>query len=199
MKNLISKEEMDQIDSICKEYGISNYSINSDGSIDVNGHVDLSVSNLTSLPLKFDRVDGMFDCSRNKLTTLDGAPNYARAFDCSNNNLTSLENGPNETKFHYACDSNRLVNLVGVAQRIGTYLSCRKNRTLISLYANTDIDLEGNFYRDMQHMPSGIFTYDKYMKQILRYQRHFEIWNDDHTLNVVNFKELIAEIEDGLE
>lgn len=199
MKNLISKTEKEQIDSICKTYGIRNYLINSDGSIDVNGHVDLSVSNLTSLPLKFDRVDGMFDCSSNKLTTLDGAPNYARAFDCSNNNLTSLENGPNETKFHYACDNNRLVNLVGVAQRIGTYLSCIKNRTLISLYANTDIDLEGNFYTDMKYMPAEIFIHDKHIKQILRYQRHFEIWNDDHTLNVVNFKVLIAEIVDGLE
>jgi len=41
MKNLISKEEKDRIDRICSNENIKNYSINSDGSIDVHGNVDL--------------------------------------------------------------------------------------------------------------------------------------------------------------
>jgi hypothetical protein len=41
------------IDSICEKYGITNYTINDDGSIDVDGDVNLSCKNLTKLPLKF--------------------------------------------------------------------------------------------------------------------------------------------------
>lgn len=33
---------------------------------------------------------------------------------------------------------------------------------------------------------------------ILKYQRHFFVWNDDLTFNVENFNGLIFEIEDGL-
>ena len=55
------------IDLICKKYGITNYTINQDGSIDVNGSVNLSRENLTKLPLKFNRVSGYFDCSNNQL------------------------------------------------------------------------------------------------------------------------------------
>jgi len=36
-----------EIHKICKEYGIENYTINNDGSIDVDGYVDLSNMELT--------------------------------------------------------------------------------------------------------------------------------------------------------
>ena len=38
-----------KIDEICKQYGIENYTINTDGSIYVDGHVDLSDKELTKL------------------------------------------------------------------------------------------------------------------------------------------------------
>lgn len=44
MKNLITKEEKDNIDSICEVYNIRNYSINSDGTVDVNGRVNLYIT-----------------------------------------------------------------------------------------------------------------------------------------------------------
>ena len=34
------------IESICQEYGIENYTINEDGTVDVDGNVDLSFRNL---------------------------------------------------------------------------------------------------------------------------------------------------------
>jgi len=40
----------EEIHRICEEYGIKNYTINSDGSIDVDGGVDLSWRGLTKLP-----------------------------------------------------------------------------------------------------------------------------------------------------
>ena len=34
-------ESVEDIDSICKKYGIKNYTINVDGTVDVDGNVDL--------------------------------------------------------------------------------------------------------------------------------------------------------------
>lgn len=47
-----------EISDICKKYDIENYTINPDGSIDVNGNVNLSTFNLTELPLTFNYVSG---------------------------------------------------------------------------------------------------------------------------------------------
>ena len=59
------------ISLICKKYGIENYTINSDGSIDVNGNVDLYDESLTELPLTFNKVTGYFDCSDNEIKFFD--------------------------------------------------------------------------------------------------------------------------------
>ena len=56
MKNLISKEEKDRIDSFCKYYEITDYSINSDGAIDVNGNVIITASDFCELPVRFGKV-----------------------------------------------------------------------------------------------------------------------------------------------
>ncbi len=81
-----------EIIDICTKYRIKNYTINQDGSIDVNGNVNLSSLELTELPLKFNRVSGYFSCSLNKLTSLEGCPSYVGGdFYCSWNELTSLD------------------------------------------------------------------------------------------------------------
>jgi len=64
------------IEEICKKYWIANYTINSDGYINVDGNVWLDNKNLTKLPLKFNNVTGSFNCLGNKLTSLIGCPNY---------------------------------------------------------------------------------------------------------------------------
>jgi hypothetical protein len=61
---------MNSIHDICEKYGIKNYTINDDGSIDVNGDVDLYNCSITELPLRFNKVTGWFDCGYNNLTTL---------------------------------------------------------------------------------------------------------------------------------
>jgi hypothetical protein len=115
-----------EIDDICKKYNIQNYTINSDGSIDVEGTVWLCNMQLKEMPLKFNRVSGWFDCSDNQLTTLEGCPNYVGdSFDCSSNYLTTLEGCPKEIKnfinigynFELA-DLNGLANSNGLANRI---------------------------------------------------------------------------------
>ena len=91
MKHLKLFENFRDIDSICKEYGIENYTINPDGSVDVDGDVVLSYCGLTKLPLKFGKVTGYFFCYRNQLTTLEGSPNVVgEEFYCYGNQLTTF-------------------------------------------------------------------------------------------------------------
>ena len=97
------------IDVIFKQYNIKNYTINPDGSIDVDGNVDLFNKYLTKLPIKFNKVTGWFDCSKNKLTSLEGCPNYVGTeFYCSYNELTSLEGCPKEVGGSFYCMLNPL-------------------------------------------------------------------------------------------
>jgi hypothetical protein len=99
------------ISLICKQYGIENYIINSDGSIDVDGGVDLSYKGLTELPLTFNKVTGYFDCGRNRLTSLKGSPRWIGGwFYCDNNQLTSLEFSPDYVGDDFYCDNNKLTD-----------------------------------------------------------------------------------------
>lgn len=102
----------EEIHKICIEYNITNYTINTeDGSIDVNGNVDLSHKNLNKIPLQFRNVSGFFDVCKNNLTSLKGSPIKCGYFYCSRNLLTSLEYGPKEVIFQYDCYHNLLKNL----------------------------------------------------------------------------------------
>jgi hypothetical protein len=65
MKHIKLFESFEDIDSICKKYNIKNYTINPDGSVDVDGDVNLYGDGLVKLPLKFGRVSGDFDCCDN--------------------------------------------------------------------------------------------------------------------------------------
>ena len=99
------------IEEICKRYDIINYTINDDGSIDVDGRVDLSFNGLTELPLVFNKVTGYFGCGYNKLTTLKGSPRWiGGSFSCSYNNLTSLEFGPDYVGSNFWCNDNKLTD-----------------------------------------------------------------------------------------
>jgi hypothetical protein len=70
------------------EMGVTNYTINDDLTIDINGDVDLSHRDLDKFPsyVKFGRVGGYFDCSSNQLVSLNGSPiKVCGNFSCSNN------------------------------------------------------------------------------------------------------------------
>jgi len=246
VKNLISKEEKDRIDSICKKYNIFNYSINSDGTIDVDGDVNLTKKELTDLPLSFNKVSGDFYCNGNQLTSLKGCPHevggtfYGQSnnlvnldwgpklvrnsffcsynqltslkgspdiinvdFYCHRNILTSLEGGPNSVNGNFCCADNQLSNLIGSPTMIGGGYHCEGN-SISSTYCADDIELKGTLYYDTKYMPvqfgkDGDGEHMVDFRMIFKYQRYFFIWNDDLTLNEENFKDLISEIEEGLE
>jgi hypothetical protein len=73
------------------------------------GNLSLSGLNLTVLPdiLKDITVGGHFDCSVNKLTSLEGSPkNVLGYFICSYNKLTSLEGAPSSVGEDFICNNN---------------------------------------------------------------------------------------------
>ena len=128
MRHLEIFENFNNIDNICKKYGIRNYTINDDGSIDVDGEVDLSRRNLTKLPLKFRNVSGTFACHINELTSLEGAPKFVgRHFSCSRNLLKSLEGAPKFVDGEFSCGYNQLISLKGSPKSVGGSFYCQYN------------------------------------------------------------------------
>ena len=122
------KESTSSIESICKKYGIRNYTINPDGSIDVDDNVYLNSESLTKLPLKFRNVGGIFDCNYNKLTTLEGAPqSVGGSFYCSNNQLTTLEGAPQRVGGSFDCRNNQLVDFNGFPEDFEGIFYCVGN------------------------------------------------------------------------
>lgn len=58
------------------------------------------------LIIKFDKVAGIFDCSSNNLTTLEGCPKICYSFNCSNNGLVDLKYCPETVLGNFNCTSN---------------------------------------------------------------------------------------------
>ena len=99
------------ISLICEKYNITNYTVNPDGSIDVNGDVFLWNRELTELPLVFNKVTGNFDCDYNNLTSLKGCPRWVGGcFSCNINQLTSLEFSPDYVGGSFDCYTNQLTD-----------------------------------------------------------------------------------------
>ena len=166
-KEFIMESKRD-IHSICDEYGIIDYTINPDGSIDVDGNIILSYvfeRGETKIPLKFAKVIGDFECNRNQLTTLKGSPKSVGGnfecsdnkltsleycpesvggdFDCSGNLLTSLEYCPESVGRNFYCYDNQLTSLEGLPE-IGGYINCRRNQ--ITDFRGVSEFFEGLFY-----------------------------------------------------
>lgn len=100
------------IKSICEEYGIREYTINEDGSIDVYENVSINRQGIKELPIQFRNVYGNFNCYSNELTTLKGCPNRVGGdFVCSWNKLKTLEHSPKIVVGNFYCHNNKLVSI----------------------------------------------------------------------------------------
>lgn len=120
-----------EIHDICKRYLISNYTINPDGSIDVDGDVSIVNGRLTKLPLKFNKVSGDFYCSWEDLTTLEGSPKEVGGdFFCSYNKLKTLKHSPSIISGLFYCVDNPLESLEGLNIPISK-LHCNNKEKLI--------------------------------------------------------------------
>jgi hypothetical protein len=113
------------------KYGIKNYTINKDGTIDVDGDVNLEYKKMTKIPFKFGRVNGDFIISSNRLTSLKGCPyEVIGEFQCDENNLTSLEGMPSEIYGDFYCYNNNDLKELDSVSNIEGYIYC-----------NDDIDM----------------------------------------------------------
>jgi hypothetical protein len=95
MKHLKLFENFESdVESICKEFNITNWTMNTDGTVDVDGDVYMQNNGLSKIPIKFGKVTGHFRCDFNYLSALEGAPyEVGGVFNCANNKLTHLKGG----------------------------------------------------------------------------------------------------------
>ena len=132
-------------------FNIENYTINIDGTIDVDGDVYLNGLSLTSIPFKFGKVTGSFCCHRNELTSLLGSPREVGVdFGCDRNILKDLIGGPQEVGGDYDCYDNQLESLEGCAGDIGGDLYCYNNKLEMldcSSVINISIFCKGNGFK----------------------------------------------------
>ena len=121
--------DRDDIDRICAKYNIQNYTINNNGSIDVDGNVDLSQMKLKRIPIRFRNVSGHFWCFTNYLTDLQNSPiNVGGGFYCHNNLLQNLIDSPESVGYDYACNGNRITSLSGCPETINGNFFCNHNQ-----------------------------------------------------------------------
>jgi hypothetical protein len=174
---MILFESFKHIESICKKYGIRNYTINNNGLVDVDGDVYLSDRKLDNLPLTFGTVTGFFICHYNQLTSLEGSPREVRGgFNCTNNQLTTLKGSPTEVGGDFNCHYNQLTTLEGSPGIVRGHFNCRNNqlRTLKGISERIDGDLF------LQNNPiNNISSLFKTSKQFLELLNDYNfIYND---------------------
>ena len=143
---LLENQNTNNIDlNLLKKCVDGTYTINDDGSIDVNGDVNLNNKKLAKIPFKFRNVSGGFYCHRNRLTSLEGAPNTVGGnFCCNDNRLTSLEGSPNTVGGYFYCYDNQLTSLEGSPNTVGSGFCCNDNQ-LTSLEGSPNT-VGGDFY-----------------------------------------------------
>jgi hypothetical protein len=119
---------------------------NSDGTLDLNFHVDIIDVVRGGLPFKI-RKSMSYVAVNAGLTTLEGSPRVCERFNISQNKLTSLVGGPEiveasagastfeQGAAYYSCRNNPLTSLEGLPNRIGGgfLMSYNKNTPMLRL------------------------------------------------------------------
>ena len=115
------------------DHNIENYTIRSDGVVNVDGRVDLSHIKELTLPVQFGKVTGKFDVCSSFLTSLKGVPEIVVGdFNCGGTHISSLEYAPQFVGGYFSCYNTYITSLSGVDKRIkqlnGTFY-CVENAT----------------------------------------------------------------------
>jgi hypothetical protein len=119
----------EEVIEVCNKYGIDNYTINDDLSIDVDDGFDLGGEDLEYLPLKFNYVSGEFRCYYNGLKSLEGCPQtVGGGFYCYGNQLKTLEGCPQTVGGDFDCSHNELKTLEGCPQTVSGVFDCSYNK-----------------------------------------------------------------------
>lgn len=131
--------------------GISGCTVHDDLTVDVNGNVSLSSSNLHELPVQFGIINGNFSVFGCNLKSLKGGPTKVFGhFDCSHNKLTTLEYSPVQVLGSFFCYSNKLTSLFGCSEEIGKDFVSMKNKIKTLKYSPKIV--KGNFRISDNHL-----------------------------------------------
>lgn len=148
MKYLKRFNFLSKVEKICESLGIDKYTINNNGSIDVDGNLYMNKRIIT--PIDFNNVSGNyyckvediidlchlspkyvggdFNCSFNMLVSLKGAPKSVGGyFNCRNNQLTTLEGAPLWVGDYFDCSNNNLFDFKHAPEYVGGYFNCIGN------------------------------------------------------------------------
>ena len=213
------KESKEDIDSICKKFGIKNYTINEDSTVDVDWDVNLYDKGLTKIPLKFGKVSGYFSCGDNQLKSLSGAPELVDGnFDCSFNQLESLSGAPLSVGGDFYCSDNQLKSLEGSPLSVGGSFYCGYNQLIslsgISGKISGAIYCTNNQLRDVKGVKDGwlgrfhvyrnpvyeifkLFPEDKW-DEVIEILNEYEVIRDDGSLVILQRLEQVF-LDIGLE
>jgi hypothetical protein len=92
----LTEEQIRFLNDVCSGKWI----LDENGEVYVDSSVDMSGGMFTEIPVKFGKVEGYFNCSRNNLTTLENCPTYVGGgFIVGGNNLTDYFKSIKEEEF----------------------------------------------------------------------------------------------------
>jgi hypothetical protein len=110
----------DKIQAWLDKMKVTNYKINSDLTVDVNGDVNLGNNKLHEIPIQFGIVNGNFSIWHNKLISLKGCPHkVTENFDCTHNQLESLQYCPKEIGEDFLFHVNKISTFEYLPQSVG--------------------------------------------------------------------------------
>ena len=143
---LLRKKE--EIETWLNQYNVENYTLIKDEEygyvVNIKGDVDLCNKKLKNINIKFNEVQGSFDCRHNKLTLLEGCPDIVNgSFNCSFNKLNSLKYSPKIVNDNFSCSFNKLTTLEGCPNIVSGHFNCFNNE-LKTLEGCPEI-INGNF------------------------------------------------------
>ena len=120
----MSKKEIDRL--LKKHFIISGIiEYHDDGSISVDGDVELFDKSIKHLLVKFRKVSGFFDCSYTNLTSLEGAPQEVGSdFSCGDTKIISLKGSPKKVGGEFYCDGTKITSLDGAPESVGSDFYC---------------------------------------------------------------------------
>lgn len=158
------KENYSKIKELCGEYGIKDYIINNDLTIDVDGDVDLRNLNITEIPLNFNKVKGKFCIPNTKIKSLKGCPKYIgghfELYFCQD--LKNFEYGPTYVGGDIDAFSTGIESLKGLPDVINRNLDLSSSR-LTSLkhspkIINGQFDVSNNKLDSVEGIEETIFN-----------------------------------------
>jgi hypothetical protein len=192
LKLFEQKSYEEKVAKVCKKYDIFNWSINSEGLVDVDGGVYLSREELTELPLGFGHVSGDFYCSSNELTTLKGSPSSVGVdFFCFSNQLISLKGGPREVGGNFSCYNNRLTSLEGGPERVGGMFFCYNNQLTSLRFAPEEVEGAITILPNpISDIPKKYQTRE-YLEFIVIEQPDWRLYRKDGTIHTERLEQMI--------